>query len=88
MTRTFRDHFGAPLSQGDHVEFFRVVNGATGGDALGWRKGIPGCVAEFGGPTGAEVLVELDGETGYAAPNNKEREWSRPYLIVRSKVSG
>jgi hypothetical protein len=87
MTRVFRDHFGAPLSQGEHVEIFRVVNSSMGGDALGWREGIPGCVVQFGGPTGAEVLVELDGETRYAAPHDKAREWSRPYLIVRSVVS-
>ncbi|MFE0699424.1 hypothetical protein [Streptomyces sp. NPDC058872] len=67
------------------MEIFRVVNGPTGGDALGWRGGIPGTVAVVDDPQyPGRVLVELDAPTGYAAPHDKVREWAPTDTVVRA----
>lgn len=85
-SETYRDHNGQPLSVGDCVEWFSVVGGPSGGDALGWQGGAPGKVAELGDaqrPAGM-VLVELDKRQPYPAPNDKVLVWADPYRVVKT----
>ncbi|WP_369189067.1 hypothetical protein [Streptomyces sp. R08] len=85
MAGSTRDHFGNVLEAGDAVEIFRVFNGPTGGDALGWQGGIPGKVVTVTDPQyPGRVLVELDKPTGYRAPHDKAREWTEPYTVVKT----
>ncbi|MEU9388660.1 hypothetical protein AB0D86_01500 [Streptomyces sp. NPDC048324] len=85
MAGSARDHFGTPLEAGDAVELFRVSGGPTGGDALGWRGGIPGKVATVNDPQyPGRVLVELDKPTGYPAPYDKAREWAELSTTVKA----
>lgn len=76
------DHFGKVVQVGDRVEIFRVHGGSTGGDALGWKGGIPGTVRELGGPCGS-YLVELDERAPYAPPRDVKKEWADPRTTVR-----
>ncbi|MFB8107272.1 hypothetical protein ACFC3O_31445 [Streptomyces sp. NPDC056007] len=84
MTESTRDHFGNVLELGDAVEIFRVSGGATGGDALGWRGGIPGKVVALNDPQNPrQVLVELDKPTNYPPPYDKAQEWTELRTVVR-----
>ncbi|MFF4424152.1 hypothetical protein ACFY04_25780 [Streptomyces sp. NPDC001549] len=86
MERTYSDHNGQPLNVGDRVEYFSVINGPSGGDALGWQGGDSGTVAELGGtgyPAGM-VLVEMDKGTQYPAPHDKVRVWADGYRVVKT----
>ncbi|MFJ7419794.1 hypothetical protein ACIQXD_14435 [Streptomyces uncialis] len=85
MDANAHDRFGTPLAPGDAVELFRVAGGSTGGDARGWRGGIPGTVAKVNDPQHpGRVLVELDKPTGYPAPNDKALEWAELRTTVKA----
>lgn len=75
------DRFGRTVSPGDRAELFRVVNGPTGGEALGWQGGIPGAVRKVS--DGGRLLIEHDQRTRYAAPYDVFAEWQRPEVVVK-----
>jgi hypothetical protein len=79
--RSGHDHFGRTVVPGDRVELFRVAVGSTGGDALGWKGGIPGTVKGIDGA--GRVLVEHDERATYQAPHDIKWEWSNPAVLVK-----
>jgi hypothetical protein len=79
--RPGHDRFGNPLVPGDRAELFPVVNGDTGGEALGWKGGIPGVVREIS--NSGCLLIEHDQRTQYAPPYDVVAEWQWPNTVVK-----
>lgn len=76
------DRNGEPLEIGDRVEYFRVSGGDTGGEALGWKGGMPCTVRKFGGPAG-HILLEHDERAPYPPPYDVTQEWGESRVIVK-----
>lgn len=79
--RQGHDRFGNVVSPGDRVEIFRVALSDVGGDALGWKDGMPGVVQEI--DSAGRILVELDERSSYPPPYDIQREWSNPSVLVK-----